>query len=145
MFISPEETIYAIKVIREACVSRKNAVSCRNQLSLRIAHYAHEASACFIVVKVRGCDPAFCQRDHEIERPRRVAVAADEATWFEYRRCSLSETGSRRGIRDSYSTTHTVSAIGSRARHFPSRSRLSPPFSAHHTRFIRSLPKSPSH
>jgi len=44
------------------------------------------------------------------------------ATWFEYRRYSLYGTGSRRGIRDSYSPTRTVSAMGSRARHFPSRS-----------------------
>lgn len=50
------KTIYAVKIIREACDSvydsRKNAVV-RNGLSTRIAYYAHEASACSIVVKVQ--------------------------------------------------------------------------------------------
>lgn len=60
--------------------SRKNAVV-RNGLSTRIAYYAHEASACSTIVKVqRGCDPASCQRDHEIGRPSRVAVATDWRT-----------------------------------------------------------------
>lgn len=67
------------------CVfARSYAVSCRNQLypppppvPPRIAHYTHEASACSVVVKVRGRNAAFCQRDHGIERPRR-GLAADD-------------------------------------------------------------------
>lgn len=74
-----------LRIIRRACercvFAKERGLVQKPALSLppppRIVHYAHEASACSIVVKVRGCDPAFCQRDHEIERPRRVAVAAD--------------------------------------------------------------------
>lgn len=50
------ETIYAVKIIREVCDGvydwRKNAVV-RNELSTRIAYYAHEASACSTIVKVQ--------------------------------------------------------------------------------------------
>lgn len=76
------ETIYAVKIIREACDgvydSRKNAVV-RNTGSLpesritRTKQVRAPPSSRYNDV----CDPASCQRDHEIERPSRVAVAAD--------------------------------------------------------------------
>lgn len=101
-------------------------------------HYAHGASASQHCqgTWLRSCLLSTRSKDRAIGDDG--SRSPDGATWFEYRRCSLSETGSRRGIRDSYSfDARTVSVMGSRIRHFPSRpSRfpsLPPPLRAVHS------------
>ena len=125
---------YAVKIIREVCdgmsMTRERTRSCGTS-TLYPNRVLRARSECVLhrrqgttttTTTTTVCDPASCQRDHERSGDRvgsQSLRTANGATWFEYRHYSLPGTGSRRGIRDSYSSTRTVSAIGSRARHFP--------------------------